>query len=141
MAQEGALQEMKKLDQEFVADTTGCPFCGIEKTDRVVEKFGTMVAIKDKYPVTEFHMLVMPMRHTPDFVSMTSQERRDAETLILSLQEQITESDPRVTGFNIGINCERVGDVHKIIKFFKCYLSIEVFGIADSREGANGGRG
>ena len=84
---------------------TKCPFCRLEKTARVVEKLGTMVAIKDKHPVTESHMLVLPIRHTPDFLSLTSQEKRDAEALILSLKEQITEKDPRVTGFNIGVNC------------------------------------
>jgi len=35
---------------------------------------------------------------------MTSQERSDAEALILSLKNDILKNDPSVTGFNMGVN-------------------------------------
>jgi len=35
---------------------------------------------------------------------MTSQEKRDAEALILSLKNEILKNDPSVTGFNMGVN-------------------------------------
>ena len=66
---------------------------------------GTAIAIKDRYPVTRYHTLVMPRRHTPDFFTMTSQERRDTEALILLTKNKILEKDPSVTGFNLGVNC------------------------------------
>ncbi len=50
-------------------------------------------------------MLIIPVRHTPDFLTMTSRERRDAEALILSLKDDILKKDPSVTGFNMGVNC------------------------------------
>jgi diadenosine tetraphosphate (Ap4A) HIT family hydrolase len=73
--------------------------------DRIIKEHGTMIAIRDHYPVTEYHTLVMPRRHTPDFFTMTSRERRDSEALILSLKDEILKHDPSVTGFNIGVNC------------------------------------
>lgn len=83
----------------------GCPFCGIEKTDRVIERSGTMVAIRDKYPVTERHTLIIPLRHTPDYFSLTPEEKNDLDDLIHRLKGTISEADPQVTGFNIGVNC------------------------------------
>jgi ATP adenylyltransferase len=83
----------------------GCPFCGDRVKDRIIEECGTVVAVRDKYPVTKHHTLVIPLRHTPDFFTMSSQERRDAEALIIVLQEKILKNDRTITGFNIGINC------------------------------------
>lgn len=82
-----------------------CPFCADRVKVRSVEEHGTAIAIRDRYPVTKYHTLVMPLRHTPDFFTMTSQERRDAEALILSLKNEILKNDPSVTGFNMGVNC------------------------------------
>lgn len=96
---------MKKLEHESGMNSRDCPFCGIEVTDRIVERIGTVMAIKDNYPVTEHHMLIIPVRHAPDFFSLTSEERRDSESLILALRKRILKSDPDVTGFNIGVNC------------------------------------
>lgn len=82
-----------------------CPFCGDRVENRVVEENGTAIAIRDKYPVTQYHTLILPRRHTPDFFTMTSQERRDTEALVLLMKKKILEKDSSVTGFNIGVNC------------------------------------
>ena len=86
-------------------NTTSCPFCGDRLNHRVIGDHGTVIAIRDRYPVTEYHTLVIPKRHATDFFTMTSQERRDAEALILSLKNEILKNDPSVTGFNMGVNC------------------------------------
>ena len=84
---------------------TDCPFCGDNVEGRIIREYGTVIAIRDKYPVTKYHTLVLPRRHTPDFFTMTPRERRDAEALILSLKDDILKDDHSVAGFNIGINC------------------------------------
>jgi ATP adenylyltransferase len=84
---------------------TDCPFCGDHVEGRIIKAYGTVVGIRDKYPVTAYHTLVLPRRHTPDFFSMTARERRDAEVLILSLKDDILIHDDSVVGFNVGINC------------------------------------
>ncbi len=85
--------------------TKACPFCGDRLNRKVIGDYGTVLAIRDKYPVTGYHALVIPRRHVTDFFTMTSRERRDAEALILSLKNDILQNDPSVTGFNIGVNC------------------------------------
>ena len=82
-----------------------CPFCGDRVENRIVEENATAIAIRDKYPVTEYHTLIIPRRHTPDFFTMTSQERKDTEALVLLMKKKILEKDSSVTGFNMGVNC------------------------------------
>jgi diadenosine tetraphosphate (Ap4A) HIT family hydrolase len=86
-------------------NTTTCPFCGDGLNRKVIGDNGTVIAIRDRYPVTEYHTLVIPKRHVTDFFTMTSREKRDAEALILSLKDEILKDDPSVTGFNMGVNC------------------------------------
>ena len=82
-----------------------CPFCSTSIESKIIEKLGSVIAIKDKNPVTEGHILVLPIRHTPDFFSMSSEEKKDACELMRILRDRIEESDSTVTGFNIGTNC------------------------------------
>jgi diadenosine tetraphosphate (Ap4A) HIT family hydrolase len=81
-----------------------CLFCRWIKEGRAVAQHGSMAAFKDGYPVTDGHLLLIPLRHAPDWFSMTEEELRDAETLIRSAARRILADDPSVTGFNIGTN-------------------------------------
>lgn len=85
-----------------------CVFCHSDLMSKAIEKNGSVFAIVDKYPVTPGHLLVIPLRHTPDWFSMTQSERLDADQLLRVLQARIKTEDKRVAGFNIGANC---GDV------------------------------
>ena len=82
-----------------------CAFCKAFEESRVVESLGSVVAIKDKYPVSEGHFLIIPKRHTLDYFTMTDWERRDTEKLLIKLRNRIASEDKSVTGFNVGVNC------------------------------------
>ena len=92
----------QKLDIE---GDPNCQFCRALSGSRVVKKFGYVVAIRDKNPVTKDHLLIITERHIPDYFSMHEEERRDAERLLYKLRDEIAERDQTVTGFNIGANC------------------------------------
>jgi diadenosine tetraphosphate (Ap4A) HIT family hydrolase len=81
-----------------------CRFCHDKVKNRVVEEYETVWEIEDGFPVSDGHHLILPKRHTPDWFSMTENERRDADTLIRLLKSRLTESDRTITGFNVGIN-------------------------------------
>ena len=81
-----------------------CPFCYENIKSEIIERFNSVCAIKDKYPVTEGHILIIPIRHSEDFFSLTTDERRDAEELLLIMKKRILEGDSLITGFNIGAN-------------------------------------
>ena len=81
-----------------------CRFCHGKVKSRVVEEHDTVWAIKDGYPVTAGHHLILPKRHTPDWFLMTENERRDADALIKILKTRLSETDRTITGFNMGVN-------------------------------------
>jgi len=81
-----------------------CMFCRWIRERAAVETLGTVAAFEDGYPVTEGHLLIVPLRHFADGFSMIAQELRDSEALIRILSEKISKSDASVTGFNIGMN-------------------------------------
>ena len=84
-----------------------CLFCRWIRTGTAVETVGTVAAFNDGYPVTEGHLLIVPLRHTADWLTMTARELRDSEALIRRLTGRIKTADPGVTGFNIGTNIGR----------------------------------
>jgi ATP adenylyltransferase len=81
-----------------------CPFCYDNVKSRIVDELDSVFAIRDGFPVTDQHLLIIPKRHTSDYFSLTLKERKDAEDLIKILRKRISENDPSVTGFNVGAN-------------------------------------
>ena len=81
-----------------------CLFCRWIREGKTVATLGTVAAFDDGYPVTDGHLLVVPLRHTADWFSMTEAEVRDSEALIRTLADRLRQRDPSVSGFNIGTN-------------------------------------
>jgi len=82
-----------------------CLFCSEQFRNRKIVKHNTVFAIADGFPVTPGHILIFTSRHTEDYFSMTSDERRDTEVLIDKLRTELKKEDSSITGFNVGINC------------------------------------
>jgi diadenosine tetraphosphate (Ap4A) HIT family hydrolase len=107
-----------------------CTFCSEEVKHRILMSQGTVYCIEDLYPVTQGHLLVIPFRHTPDYFTMTDEERLDAQKVLIALKEQITQYDSTVQGFNIGINCGIAAGqsvLHAHIHLIPRRLGIELF--------------
>jgi len=83
----------------------GCPFCGEAIQDRIIAQEGSVFAVRDRYPVTPLHTLVLPRRHVADYFDLQPEESADAEALLRRLRQDIVKEDPSVTGFNVGVNC------------------------------------
>ena len=79
-----------------------CAFCTLPSA-RVIDENATAIVIRDGYPVSSGHTLLIPKRHTGSFFDLSEQERSDLFSLLdrakLALDE---EFQPQ--GFNIGIN-------------------------------------
>jgi ATP adenylyltransferase len=65
-------------------------------------------AIRDKYPVTDWHILVVPKRHTSDYFDLGTAESRACHRLITEARSLVCKADPAVMGFNVGINSGQV---------------------------------
>lgn len=60
--------------------------------------------MRDKYPVTMMHTLVITKRHVADYFNLHTPELNAINALLSKLRAQILADDPSVTGFNVGIN-------------------------------------
>jgi ATP adenylyltransferase len=80
-----------------------CVFCVLEPK-RIIAENLLAIAIRDGFPVTDLHTLVIPKRHVETYFSLFTSERRAIEQLIDAQQSDIAAADDQVGGFNIGIN-------------------------------------
>lgn len=87
--------------------TEPCLFCAIQTEDR--QRIGSenelAYAIRDGFPVTQGHTLVIPRRHVLDFFGLTEAELLSMNQLLHLEKEALLELYPEVSGFNIGANC------------------------------------
>ena len=83
-----------------------CPFCYANiHTDIIAgTDAGIVFAVQDHHPVTEGHALIIPRRHVKAYFDLTDDERRAADRLMHQLFRHMTSQDPRITGYNIGVN-------------------------------------
>ena len=61
-------------------------------------------AIRDGYPVTPLHTLIIPQRHILSFFELDSTEQKHLFPFIEKQRNLILSKDSSVTGFNIGLN-------------------------------------
>lgn len=80
-----------------------CLFCHIPP-ERVIASNELVYAIKDGYPVTASHSLVIPKRHVTDYFGLTDAEHLAAIQLLKDLKQSILQEDSTVEGFNVGMN-------------------------------------
>jgi ATP adenylyltransferase len=83
----------------------GCPFYGEPAEKRCIDREGSVLAVRDQFPVTPLHTLVVPQRPVADFFDLRPEEKADADRLLRRLRKAILEEDSSVTGFNVGVNC------------------------------------
>jgi ATP adenylyltransferase len=82
---------------------TTCPFCN-PPTERVTFEEPLAFALRDAYPATPLHSLVIPRRHVADYFSLTTEELLACDYLLRQLREALTTEDHTIEGFNIGVN-------------------------------------
>ncbi len=87
-----------------------CLFCDVQTTDRqrIVAENELAYAIRDGFPVTEGHTLVIPKRHVLDFFGLTEAELLDMNRLLHSEKEVLSRTYPEIGGFNVGANCGEI---------------------------------
>lgn len=81
----------------------GCIFCDL-KPDQVIAENELMFVIRDRYPVTELHTLIIPKRHCETYFDLYQPELNAMNQLLQSQRDAITDQDNSVAGFNIGAN-------------------------------------
>ncbi len=80
-----------------------CLFCEIDD-DRIIAESELCYAIRDGFPVTPMHTLVIPKRHVADYFDLYQPELNAIQAMLSEQRSIIMQADPQVTGFNVGIN-------------------------------------
>lgn len=82
--------------------TRPCPFCSLPP-DRIVQASEHAIVIRDGYPVSRGHTLVIPRRHVGSFFDVTPAERDDLMSLLAAARVDL-DREFHPAGYNIGIN-------------------------------------
>ena len=95
--------DFRELNKEFEARDRDCLFCNLPKK-RIIDEDEFMVVIKDAFPVTNYHTLIIPKRHVADYFGLHQPELNSLNSMLQKHKDLITKKDKTVTGFNIGMN-------------------------------------
>jgi diadenosine tetraphosphate (Ap4A) HIT family hydrolase len=79
-----------------------CPFCAPAPEHIVLDSAHAFV-IRDGFPVSPGHTLVIPRRHVGSFFEVTDAERADLMSLLSAARDEI-EREFRPASYNVGIN-------------------------------------
>ena len=82
--------------------TKECPFCPIPQ-NRIIDSNEMGFVIRDGFPISPGHTLIIPKRHVGSFFEI-SQEERDALLGLLDQAQKVLDTELNPDGFNIGIN-------------------------------------
>jgi ATP adenylyltransferase len=109
-------KDFRAIREGINARQPDCIFCQVSE-DQSITSNALAFAIRDNYPVTSMHTLVMPKRHTATFFDLFEPERRAIGQLLDRLRTEIMTRDGSVSGFNIGMNSgatagQTVGHAH-----------------------------
>jgi diadenosine tetraphosphate (Ap4A) HIT family hydrolase len=80
----------------------GCPFCEMPK-DQLVAENELAYAVRDAFPGTSLHTLVIPKRHTQGYFELGRPELNACHRLLEQEKRAIEQADANVAGFNVGV--------------------------------------
>jgi len=109
-------RDYKKMYNERVSS---CLFCEIPQ-DRIVTENELAYVIRDGFPVTPMHTLIIPKRHVSDYFGLFQPEINATNKLIMGQKELLQDDDPTIDGFNIGMNCGEVAGQ----TIFHCHIHL-----------------
>ena len=80
-----------------------CIFCNLPN-DRIIHEYKSFYIVRDLYPVTKLHSLIITKRHIPSYFQCNSEEIKEIPIILNTQREELMLEDETITGFNIGMN-------------------------------------
>lgn len=96
--------DFRKQAESYSEREIGCIFCESVE-DRIIQDGPLAFAIRDGFPVTPLHTLIIPRRHVRDYFGLFQPELNAINRLVSEQKEILLSQDDSITGFNIGANC------------------------------------
>ena len=101
-------------------------------TNRVLFKNDFFFIIKDAFPVSPGHLLIISNEVRRDYFELTNEERINLNELI-KFAKEIIENDYKPDGYNIGMNCGEAGG--QTVFHFHCHLIPRYIGDMENPRG------
>ena len=96
-----------------------CIFCNIEE-DLIVHEYKHFYVIRDAFPVTPLHSLVITKRHVVSYFQCSKKELDEIPVILDTQKTELKILDDTITGFNIGMNIgEDAGQT-----IFHCHIHV-----------------
>ena len=83
--------------------TDQCIFCNKSK-QKIIYSSDLFFVVRDSYPVTNHHTLIIPHRHVSSFFDLNDNEFNDLNKILKKQRQSLLDLDKEITGFNIGVN-------------------------------------
>ena len=80
-----------------------CLFCNVDKS-KIVSENDFFIVVRDNYPVTELHTLIILKRHIASYFELDGSEKISLINILDKQKNSLLQNDSTITGFNIGIN-------------------------------------
>ena len=99
--------DFRDVNTQYYHRVEGCIFCSAQLHDRerIVDENALAYAIRDGFPVTQYHSLFIPKRHVADYLGLTQAEINAINQLIKTQKKLLDETDRAIDGYNVGMNC------------------------------------
>ena len=79
-----------------------CIFCNLA-SERIIAENELCLAIRDGFPVSEGHILIIPKRHVADYFDLTSDEIAAMQIMMKESKCQL-DNTLHPDGYNVGVN-------------------------------------
>tara|TARA_R100001163_G_scaffold43181_1_gene32581 strand:+ start:124 stop:513 length:390 start_codon:yes stop_codon:yes gene_type:complete len=80
-----------------------CAFCNINKK-RIIAEDDNFFVVKDIYPVTDLHTLIITKKHIQSFFDLDIKKQKLCIDVVNDQRKKLLLDDSTITGFNVGIN-------------------------------------
>ena len=80
-----------------------CLFCN-KKKQKIIYSSKLIYVVRDSYPVTKYHTLIIPNRHVSNFFDLTDSEFKDLFKILKKEKRSLINLDKEITAFNVGVN-------------------------------------
>lgn len=80
-----------------------CIFCKL-KPHLILSSSNFFNVVRDAFPVTHLHTLIIPKRHVETYFDLTEEECGELSSVLKAERNSILNLDGSVKAFNIGIN-------------------------------------
>jgi diadenosine tetraphosphate (Ap4A) HIT family hydrolase len=93
---------VRRAMQDPVLGNSFCPFCALE-SDYLILANEHALAIRDRFPLSEGHTLIIPTAHVPSIFDVSTEASNAIWELVRQVREQLAQQ-LQPDAFTVGIN-------------------------------------